>query len=352
MIISHKLYFLLVFISAFLVGSVIFSINYLIDPLWYFGGNKVHAKNFIFNERVSKGNLYLRDASKYNCVIFGSSRAIPLDAKSIEKFNCFNFAFSGANIKEIAHYARYVRRYSPNIKLVILGVDEINFVDRDLTSHVPDFIRLLGKPPSHYSTYTSLNIFRFSFSALFGVTRHRQYYGPDFTARILSGNNDFSPPVEISENYLNRYNIRSTDICGDQNIRYLKNLRKIFAGVEIWGYVPPVYADLPAYLRLSDKLDRCLMAIYESAQLFDRFYDFSVPSTTTGDPRNTYDGEHFLPTVQNMIGERFNGLPGRFGLDLHQLGFYQYQKTYERETDRYIAYTHKKVELSDCGAAC
>lgn len=63
-------YFKLSFITLFSVWIF----NYIIDPLWYDEGNRITGKNFAFNERVSKTNLFLQDKEQYDCLILGNSR--------------------------------------------------------------------------------------------------------------------------------------------------------------------------------------------------------------------------------------------------------------------------------------
>lgn len=95
---SFGLYGLITFL---MLGSVA-GINWLIDPLWYRHGNLLTGKNFTFNERITKTNLFFRtkDQEKYDCIILGSSRVIALRSSNFTTNNCFNYALKGGEIPD------------------------------------------------------------------------------------------------------------------------------------------------------------------------------------------------------------------------------------------------------------
>ena len=55
--------------------------------LWYFNGNKIKKTNYVFNERLSKFNLFYFSSNKENidCLIFGSSISTTLNQKKFKK---------------------------------------------------------------------------------------------------------------------------------------------------------------------------------------------------------------------------------------------------------------------------
>ena len=78
-------------VTSVLLGSVA-AINWAIDPLWYGNGNILNGKNFTFNERITKTNLFLRTNEKvnYDCIILGSSRVTALRPSNFVNQQCFN----------------------------------------------------------------------------------------------------------------------------------------------------------------------------------------------------------------------------------------------------------------------
>ncbi len=49
-------------------------LNYLVDPLWFFGGNKLQARNFAFDERTARMARFVTSDRDFDCYIFGASR--------------------------------------------------------------------------------------------------------------------------------------------------------------------------------------------------------------------------------------------------------------------------------------
>ena len=81
-----KFFFNFIFFNIFFF-FIIFILNYLIDPLWYFNGNKISKTNYVYNERLSKFNnfYYNKDHNKIDCLIFGSSISTTIDEKNLKK---------------------------------------------------------------------------------------------------------------------------------------------------------------------------------------------------------------------------------------------------------------------------
>lgn len=71
-----------------------------------------------------------------------------------------------------------------------------------------------------------------------------------------------------------------------------------------------------------------LDAMYMTAQSFDQFYDFSVPSRITADPRLTYDGSHFTQKAQIPIARTLGSGAITFGLAVHQLNKREYRERF------------------------
>ena len=93
-LLAPRRYSRLVIGATLLVLLTVLVINMLVDPLWYFSGNQFTKKNAYFNERDAKVNFYYKRRSEYDCILFGASSGTTLDVTDIDKFRCFNFAFS------------------------------------------------------------------------------------------------------------------------------------------------------------------------------------------------------------------------------------------------------------------
>src|SRR5260370_29038266 len=114
--------------TAGLIVVACFTVNCLVDPLWYLSGNILTNINYSFNERLSKLNRLLPHLRDYDCVIFGTSRATLLPEDKADGYRCFNLAFSDGQATDHLLYPHYF----------------------PLLDFPPPFI-LAVVPPSHFS---------------------------------------------------------------------------------------------------------------------------------------------------------------------------------------------------------
>src|SRR5437762_7854353 len=160
-----------VFVSTVLVLTLlccatVLVINIVVDPLWYFDGNRVTHKNLFFNERDAKINLYLQAPEKYDCIIFGASATTTLDTTGIGPYNCFNFAFSFGTFAEFASYTRYLKSHGTKPRLIIVAVDWPNLIKPVPPAGIPIYIRTLAAPSSFLQPYLSLKVVSHSIAEL------------------------------------------------------------------------------------------------------------------------------------------------------------------------------------------
>src|SRR5437588_12056500 len=94
--------------AAGVVVAGCFTINCLVDPLWYLRGNVLTGINYPFNERLSKINQFLPHLPDYDCLILGSSRSTLLPVQSLKPHHCVNFALSDGQVDEFLLYAHYL----------------------------------------------------------------------------------------------------------------------------------------------------------------------------------------------------------------------------------------------------
>ena len=106
--------------AAGVVVAGCFTVNCLVDPLWYLRGNVLTGVNYPFNERLSKIIYFLPRMQNYDCIIFGTSRATLLPEEKIEGYHCFNMAFTDGQASEYQLYAQYLRQrgFAPRLLIV------------------------------------------------------------------------------------------------------------------------------------------------------------------------------------------------------------------------------------------
>jgi hypothetical protein len=282
--------------SAFVIVAACFTVNCLVDPLWYLGGNVLTGINYPFNERLAKLNRFLPRMKDYDCLIFGTSRATLLPEQKIEGYHCYNMAFSDGQGAEYLAYAKYLRQRGFAPKLLIVDVKREEFVGPATPPEIPDFIKTGGRPPSVFATYLSLDALDFSIRTLRGDAPHHRYYDQAFSAEleVRSKKHRFNPTVPIKPAP------PPHDVHSERAQLYI-DLRRQFPMARAVGYVPPVSAWATAAFSLTGGMDAYLAAIDQIAAVYDRFLNFSVPSTITASKEGTYDGSHYSRAVNAKV---------------------------------------------------
>ena len=324
---SFKLYGV---ITSIFLGSVV-AINWMIDPLWYRHGNILTGKNFTFNERITKTNLFLRtkDEANYNCIILGSSRVTALRASNFERDRCFNYALKGGEIPDFVNYAESLKKEGVDPEIVYIGVDGLNFVEKERKKQEPlNLDTLTTKSP--IEAYLSADVLLFSAMTLLGISPDPgNYYDRDFEPV------DFANPPLYTPDF---YKPASPQRCDLSAVETFANLKNTFPNAKFVGYVPP----RSAWSMINDTYGRDLMdcyliGFYELSKSYDKMYDFSAPSKVTKDPSNTFDGSHYSVIVNNKIAKILQGKEAEdFGIRVGRYSFDEYRNLYRQKLKNFL----------------
>lgn len=335
---SFSLY---VLVTSFLLGSVA-GINWLIDPLWYSHGNMLTGKNFAFNERITKTNLFLRTKDKvdYDCIILGSSRVTTLRKSEFTKYNCFNYALKGAEIPDFVSYANFIKSQGIDPKIVYVGIDGLNFVEKERKEQQPVTIQSL-QTKSSLEAYFSADVLLFSAMTLLGVSPDPgNFYDQNFEPV------DFENPPTYNPQF---YKPASLQKCDLSPIETFASLKEFFPNAKFVGYVPP----RSAWSMVNDTYERGLMdcylsAFYELSQRFDAMYDFSIPSEVTKNPANTFDGSHYSVVVNNRIAKILQSESvDNFGIRVDNYNFETYRSIYRQQLRTFLVEKNELERWND-----
>ena len=316
-------------VVSFFLLALVGGINWLIDPLWYGNGNVLTGRNFAFNERITKTNLFLRTKEKnYDCIILGSSRVIALRASQFTDNNCFNYAFKGGEIADFIQYAQFLQDEGLNPRKIYIAVDGFNFIKKDRLPREPlDITTVATKSPYH--AYLSADVLSFSLMTLFGLSPDpANYYDQNFEPA------DFENPPVYKPNL---YQPVSTLQCDPSVANKFADLRKFFPEAQFIGYVAPrspwrIVTD--TYRK--DLMDCYLRGFYQLSQVYDAMYDLSLPSEITKNTKNTHDGSHFSVQVNNRIADILQGKSDNFGLRLDEYSFQEYSAIYKGKITEFL----------------
>ena len=317
-------------VTSFLLGSVA-GINWLIDPLWYGKGNILTGKNFAFNERITKTNLFLRtkDQVDYDCIILGSSRVTALRKSEFTNYNCFNYALKGAELPDFADYANFINNQGIDPDIVYIGIDGLNFVEKERKEQQPVEVESL-QTKSPLEAYLSADVLLFSAMTLLGISPDPgNFYDQNFEPV------DFANPPTYDPKF---YDPAELQRCDLSSVETFASLQEFFPNAKFVAYVPP----RSAWSIVNDTYGRGLMdcyllAFHELSQRFDVMYDFSSPSTVTKNPDNTFDGSHYSVTVNNRIAKILQGeSDDTFGIRVDQYNFDDYRAIYRQKLREFL----------------
>ena len=286
-------------------------LNYLVDPLWFFGGNKVQPRNFPFDERAARLAHFVTSDRDHDCYIFGASRVAMLNPKRIEGYDCFMVSFANATPRELLAYAAYMNeRAQRKPELVIVGVDDFSFFVQADALDVPAAIHD-DREPFFFEYYLSANVTYWSLQTLFDIAPKPRYFGADLEGLIRS-DAKYLPVLQLdlepSEYQMSLASVHE----------YAK-FRELYPEARIVAYATPVTADQIVEYRDSGVLPVYLEALHAASREFDAMYDFSIPSEFTIDPDLTYDGSHYEPHVSDRIASAILHHQPEFGIVLSGL---------------------------------
>ena len=327
-------------VTALMLGSVA-AINWAIDPLWYNKGNVLTGKNFPFNERITKTNLFLRtkEQANYDCIILGSSRVTALKASEFTDKTCFNYAFKGGEINDFVNYANFLQEEGVDPEIVYVGVDGLNFVEKERTEQRLTTVKNL-QTKSFVEAYLSADVLLFSAMTMLGLSPDpANYYDRNFEPA------DFDNPPAYNPEF---YKPNSPQRCDPSYIETFKSLKEFFPNAKFVGYVPP----RSAWSMIDDTYGRGLMdcyltAFYQISQSYDAMYDFSIPSEVTKNPAYTHDGSHYSVATNNRIAKILQGQPTEsFGVRIDRYSFDEYRTIYRQELQKFLA-DNDRLQLWD-----
>ena len=328
-------------VTSLLLGSVA-GINWLIDPLWYSHGNILTGKNFAFNERITKTNLFLRTNKQenYDCIILGSSRVTTLKASELDRHNCFNYALKGAEIPDFVSYANFLQEQNVDPKVVYIGIDGFNFVEKERKEQPPIAIDSL-QTKSPLQAYLSADVLLFSAMTLLGVSPDpASYYDRNFEPV-----DTIDPPVYNAK----FYKPAGLQKCDLTSVETFASLKEFFPNAKFVGYVPP----RSAWSMVNDTYGRGLMdcyltAFHQLSQHYDEMYDFSIPSAVTKNPDNTFDGSHYSVITNNQIAKILQGeADSNFGIRVDNYSFDDYRHTYRQSLRSFLAENQQLKRWND-----
>lgn len=330
----HRAYVIRMLAACGMLVLGTFSLNWMVDPLWYRGGNQLSDVNFAFNERESKLNHLLHHLADYDCLIFGSSRSTLLQSDSVPGHRCFNLSFSGGQVEEFIAFAEYLKWAGMRPKLVIVGVDEFNLQqDRREPVSIPAYVSAKRLPQPAWKAYLTAGSLVFTLRTLLDDSPLTRYYTSKLECAIRGDAPHFRPQHSLQSEGRRRMDRspQAAPAFSPRNAGLYGKLHRVFPAARRVAYVPPVSAWHIAELDGQGRLAGYVAAIFAVSRHFPNFWDFSIPSRQTWRIDNTYDGSHYDVPTNLLIADAMFTRAAGFGTPVHRLeGMQAYAERYEQ----------------------
>lgn len=312
-------YFASIPAGVLLVLGGVLALNLTVDPLWYASGNKLTDRNFGFDERIAKANLFEDRGPGVDCIILGSSKVTLLPASEVvDGRTCFNFSFSAASLPEMTGVLRYLQARGVEPELVIVGLDDYQFYPPPPNT-LPAFFARGEAPPAMVPTYLSLGALTMSVRTLAGDSPLPRYYDGEFEARALTEAGDYEPPTLIKDAVARREAfLEGLTVPPPRRIdpavttAELEELTTVFPDAEYVAYTPPLSEWYRAAMVHDGEWEAYVETLVGVSNLFESFCDFSSVRLA-GFADGSYDGVHFVRQANAQVAAALVG-PERCGI--------------------------------------
>jgi hypothetical protein len=307
-------------------------VNYIIDPYGIF--RKDFSYQFIGpNKHYVKTRYVGEHPDRYDCFVFGSSRANNIDVRKIKDGRCYNMEYSGGLPREHLDNMKYLVRKGVKIKFAIIALDEVAFQDN------PDVH--LNQPMRHaYPPVLNEPLFTYYLQYLFyyydwkimkvcardyikrvrGIIKEGPVHYDIFeTGQLFSPGEDQAIEKDLLA-HANKPEFRRRFRPSDAYMKGVtSDLNRLieFAqenGIQLKFFIIPLYHT--KYLDSGpDELDRFKKALSKMTD----FWDFSGLNSITTNKYYYYETWHFRNMVGDMVLSRILGnkdvtVPKDFGI--------------------------------------
>lgn len=306
--------------------------NYIIDPYGIF--RKDFSWQFIEpNKHYIKVRYVSEHPDRFDCFLFGSSRANHIDVRKIKDGRCYNMQHAGGLPREYLDSLKYMVKNGVKIKFALIALDEVSF-NYNPNEHLSQPMRhpyppVLNEPRfPYYLQYLfywyDWDIMKTCLKGYWDKLRGLIKGGP-VRHDIFETGQTFSPDADLAiekdpvahankREFQRRF--RPEDVYMDGVIKDLKDLISFARqnNIQLKLFVVPLYKTkyLDAGPNEMDRFKR------EVAKIND-FWDFTGLNSITSNTYYYYETWHFRGIVGDMILSRMFGnketdVPKDFGV--------------------------------------
>lgn len=307
---------------------VMFSINVIVDPLWFFnhenGLNKVQED---FDERQQKINRVAFAGEEFDALLIGSSRVTYISQQEFGDENVFNMASGHMSHKEYAPYLEYVeeKRGKP-LEKVYIGFDFFATSENKGVTDPDPFIQNAEDRLYPLKAYLSRDMLEQSFknaeASLKEEPFHRSY------DRNNVGTTEKLEPQETQER-IEEKDADFEEVTYDENTytydetfkEEMQQLQEAHPDTEFIAFTTPVTEELFRTMQQEGREEDYETWLRDITDVFGGVEHFMYVNSITENPDYFYDAHHYYQTLGDLMAHRMAGvedeeLPEDFGIHL------------------------------------
>lgn len=288
------------------------SYNYFIDPYFVFRED-VKMMYVCPNERWVKTEFLIKNPTKYDSLLFGSSRVSQIPVEYVRTYsgkNYYNMTLMAGVPADYLHILKQLIRNKVTVRHIMVGLDYYSFEGKAPLG----FLRAVmypDDPEERLQRYLHYLFLNFDTSMMAEL----KFDGKDIVYDIF-GTGEYTfvkKERNLEENpdmHRERFKIPVPIVCSDHMKETISDIRRIVEtcrdnGITVTFFINPeqettYLCDNIAFL---NKIRRTL------AEYTD-YWDFSRPTAVTGNIFNYVDYTHYRKAVGKMMAARIFNAPG------------------------------------------
>lgn len=270
---------------------------YYLDPFNVFHVSDIRNNGVEPNRNYIKMCYILDNPTKFDSLIFGSSRVGSIHGEKIPNERCYNMTYSAGVPKEHLQNIRTLVKNHVPIKRVYVGVDSISYTE-DPREHLFQPLRI----PYEYLTKDRLTLYKnyldFSIAKDYLKYNFGLQYDPLFKSRFYSFGwwRDYN--LKTTFNWHNAQPSIFNSYLMDECLADISNIKKVCKenSIDLIVFTNPMYK-----ITHKASLDKDYLVFLKRLALITNYYNFSGYNDITMNNKWYCDTSHYNAEVGDMI---------------------------------------------------
>lgn len=296
----------------------IFTINYIIDPLWLFEhSNKFNQKQGSYDERQLKTNyLYYKLGNNFDGILLGSSRATYVNHNDFSNMNIFNYSSGAMQPYEYKPYIDFAKKIKgEDLKYIIIASDFFGTAIQDEKKKI--------SPAYYFNTTLNSNKYKFLFSIdtfkksinniKYSLKGRDLYYDREAIKYHSIASEEKKYKYYLSGLEASIKNLSSPNYKYDSEyINILRTIKNENPNSKFIIYTSPISSDLlVSKIKNAHRWEEYKRWLNELIEVFGGVHNFMTINTVTNNLENYFDDNHLYPSVLKLLANKLSNVENK-----------------------------------------